>query len=312
MRIPALFIVPFLAWLVLTSPRKTRPRPTPGMIPPAVSEISASDVQPFGCPSKIPITMNQAIVAGKTYDGKGNNVPELSCNGKSKLWYKDTKYDAGSWSVLFGSVIVNPGCTLILVTPWDSQRLTGPKTNPNPKPDISPGINGIGFRGTIFTCGGIPCVWTLIWTCKQSYPSCEPDDKWQIITKLDNSANISAQFTYEKTVGTTWSQSMTESRSVSTTVSASISAAFWGVTATMGISGTTGYDWKTTDTKTKSESQSFKVSVEVPPKSTFTIEAVVGFCGGSTIHTQMFRILDSDNVILRTYQRGITSYDLTK
>eukprot|EP00092_Neocalanus_flemingeri_P084707 GFUD01106454.1.p1 GENE.GFUD01106454.1~~GFUD01106454.1.p1 ORF type:complete len:309 (-),score=24.12 GFUD01106454.1:698-1624(-) len=308
MRIPALFIVPFLAWLVPTSPRKTRPRPTPGMIPPAVSEISASDVQPVGCPSKIHITMNQTIVAGKTYDGKGNNVPELSCNGKSKLWYKDTKYDAGGFYVLFGSVIVNPGCTLIIVTPWASKRFTGPTTIPNPKPNIP-----IIF-GTISTCdGGIPCVWTLIWTCKQTYPSCEPSDKWQIVTKLDNSAqNISAQFTYEKTVGTTWSQSMTQSRSVSTTVSASISAAFWGVTATMGISGTTGYDWKTTDSTTKSETRSYTVSVEVPPKSTFTIEEVVGFCGGSTIHTQMFRILDSDNVILRTYQGAITSYDLTK
>ena len=83
---------------------------------------------------------------------------------------------------------------------------------------------------------------------------------------------------------------MKESRSVSTEVSAEISAAFWGVTATMGISKTTGYNWEITDSSTKSEANSFTVQVIVSPGKKVQIQEAVGVCGDSTVHTQMFRL----------------------
>ena len=82
---------------------------------------------------------------------------------------------------------------------------------------------------------------------------------------------------------------MKRSRSVSATVSASVSAAFWGITATLGVSDTTGHDWSKTDTTVKSESTSFTVQVDVPAGVKMSIEDAVGTCGGSKVHTKLFR-----------------------
>eukprot|EP00092_Neocalanus_flemingeri_P103059 GFUD01131841.1.p1 GENE.GFUD01131841.1~~GFUD01131841.1.p1 ORF type:complete len:220 (-),score=12.11 GFUD01131841.1:887-1546(-) len=200
------------------------------------SEVSASDGTPVeGCPSEIPITKDGKIVAGMIYDRKGHDLPELSCLGGSKLWYAETKYTTAGEvrNMGVGSVIINPGCTLIVLQhpnyAGSYKKFSGPKTIPNPPK-----------TATIHNCG-VPCVASILWTCKQSYPSCIPADKWQYVTELDNSAQtVSAHFTYEKKVGTEWSHSMEQSQSVSATVSAEISAEFWVVTAKVGVSATTG------------------------------------------------------------------------
>ena len=53
--------------------------------------------------------------------------------------------------------------------------------------------------------------------------------------------------------------------SVSATVSAEISASFFSAfSAKVGVSATTGFDWKTTDSETQSTSTTFTVELTVP------------------------------------------------
>ena len=78
--------------------------------------------------------------------------------------------------------------------------------------------------------------------------------------------------------------------SVSATVSAEIGASFFSAfRAKVGVSATTGFDWKTTDSETQSTSTAFNVKELVPAGKKIQIQEVVGTCGGSTVHTQMFR-----------------------
>ena len=134
-------------------------------------------------------------MAGRIYDGQGNNVPALSCNGAYNNWYAETKYTHPPPTFTgVGSIIVNPGCTLYIFEDYDFagnySELTGPSTYLNPKKE--PPLDHCST----------PCAASLLWTCKQIYPSCTPTDKWQPVTQIDNSlSSVSTTFTYEKTVG---------------------------------------------------------------------------------------------------------------
>lgn len=271
-----------------------------------------SIVSLLGCPTELPITIDGKILAGRIYRETGNDIPQLACNGPCGNWYAESKFtQAAGGKDPFGSIIINPGCTLHIFSEYNyagqSRQYTGPGVYPNPKVE----------KPIVQNCG-VPCIASMLWTCQQTYPSCTPSDSWQTVTEIDNSqSSLSALFTYEKTVGTTFSQEMKESRSVSATVSASIEASFWGVTATLGVSATTGYDWGKTDTETRSESKTFDVQVKVPPQVKMQIQEAVGTCGGSTIHTQMFRILDtgtsaSEPKVIKTFKGMMKTYKLSR
>ena len=83
---------------------------------------------------------------------------------------------------------------------------------------------------------------------------------------------------------------MAQSKSVSTTVSVELEAKFWDIISSkLGVSQTTKYDWTKTDSETKSEMKSYSVEVIIPARTKVQIQEAVGTCGGSTIHTQLFR-----------------------
>jgi len=251
-----------------------------------------------GCPSKIPTVANGKIVAGRIYQHQGSDLQELACNGWHYTDYAETKYTKNDpYFQNFGSVIVNPGCKLYVFPEynWEGAPLKyTPGIIPNP-PYEWLDIGNTIIIGPIFQCS-IPCVRSYIWTCKQTYPSCTPSDSWQTVTELDNSdSSVATKFTYEKMVGTEFSVEMTESMSVSATLSAEISAEFWGSTFTAGLELTTGYDWTKTDSETKSEAKTYSVEIMIPAGAKLLIQEVKGTCGGSTIHTQMFRVIDSIN-----------------
>ena len=90
--------------------------------------------------------------------------------------------------------------------------------------------------------------------------------------------------------GTTFSESMQKSFHVSASVTASVEASLWDVMkATVSATVSTGFDWTKTDTTTRSKSTSFTVQVDVPPGVKMSIQDAVVTCGGSKVHTQLFR-----------------------
>jgi len=261
-----------------------------------LSGVSSAGEEVLGCP-KLPAVQDGKILAGRLYYGLASATPELSCNGAYTYHYAETKLPAfmsqgKQFPFPFNSVIVNPGCKLKF---WRNFNYSGPSGEygagiyPNPS-SKKPSIIACGHDGD----GS--CVGSVLWTCKQSFPSCIPSDKWETLTQIDNIADVATTFSYEKEVGTQFSQSMTESTSVSATVSAAVTAEFWGLfSSTLGISATTGYSWDSTTSQTRSTMETYTVEVVVPPKTTIQIQAVVGKCGGSEVHTQMFRVVDPNN-----------------
>merc|ERR1712119_49435 len=109
-------------------------------------------------------------------------------------------------------------------------------------------------------------------------------------------------------VGIEFSQEMQESKSIDASVSAGIEAEFWGITASMEVSVSTGFDWSQTDSDTKSEAKTYNVEIVVPAGTKLQIQEVVGLCGDSTIHTQMFKVLDSKTEkTLKTYHGKVAN-----
>ena len=72
--------------------------------------------------------------------------------------------------------------------------------------------------------------------------------------------------TYEKTIGTQYSEQMSEDFSISVTVKVEMKAEFWDIfSASLSVSSTTGYDWSQVSTETQSEQETFTVSATAPP-----------------------------------------------
>merc|ERR1711935_1949 len=264
-----------------------------------------------GCPTSINVTGNgttvvssygisytgyvegEDIIAGRIYWDKGNSLADLACNGEfidynpGRFGDVNVKYDS-----YFGSVIVNPGCTLFIFEDFNQGGSYKKYTSDTflIKADDK----------FVYNLGGHHnFVKSMLWTCTQTYPSCTPSDAWHHITELDNSASsVTTEFTYEKTVGTTYSHEMKNSISISATVGYELEegfeAGFASAKATESASLTTGYDWTSTDTATTSEATKYNVDITVPPKTKVMISEAIGKCGDSTVNTQMFKITDKD------------------
>lgn len=298
--------------------------PVPGMSRLGGKSSRAQVTKYDGCPAEIPIIEDGKIMAARIWRQQGNDIPELSCNGGYEDWFAGTKDTQGGDSesgfrIAVSSIFVNPGCHVVLFKDHDFKRdhkSFTPGLYPNPK--IERPIGPCLIQNRV-----IPCVGSMLFSCQQTYPTCTPSDSWETVTEIDNSgSSVTSTFTYKKEVGTTFSQEMQNSQSVSKTVSAELEIAFWGNTAKLGVSSTTGFDWTKTDSTTKSETTSFTVEVEVPPGVKMSIQDAVGTCGGSKIHTQLFRILDSnpkkdrigdsEKVVKTSFQGRMDKYSLSR
>eukprot|EP00091_Calanus_sinicus_P019745 TRINITY_DN5071_c0_g1_i3.p2 TRINITY_DN5071_c0_g1~~TRINITY_DN5071_c0_g1_i3.p2 ORF type:complete len:154 (-),score=23.82 TRINITY_DN5071_c0_g1_i3:114-575(-) len=139
------------------------------------------------------------------------------------------------------------------------------------------------------------CVESFLWSCKQHFPDCVPSDSWIVITQLDNSqSNWETDFTFEQIKGTSWSHESSESMSVGTSVEASFKESFFGVfESSIGYSASTGYNWGSVDSTTKSDAKSYTIHMAVPPHEKVQIEAAVGICGSNNVYTQLYRVIST-------------------
>lgn len=249
-----------------------------------------------GCPSfdQVPVSESNGglwpvFVAGRRYHDRGHDVPELACNGNfydEIDGYQLSSSDDQCYAM--GSLIVNAGCKLTFFSDYnfegEHKTFDGPILLPNPTPEFGDSC-----------CGGVFCVDSFLWSCKQHFPDCVPSDSWNIVTQLDNSqSNWETDFTFEQTKGTSWSHESSESMSVGTSVEASYKESFFGVfEASMGVSMSTGYNWGSVDSTTKSDAKSYTIHMAVPAHEKVQIEAAVGNCGSSNVYTQLFRVIST-------------------
>jgi len=242
-----------------------------------------------GCPSYKGLTNDNKVVAGYRYDGVGNWLQELGCNGymyRLYAGYSESTDDDG-FCFPFGSMVVNPGCKVIFFE--DVSMIT--------HHTYDQGIYSYVTRDMTFgdytTDQGISCVSAYLASCDHTYPTCVPTDNWETVVELDNTQSITATtFTYKHTIGTTFSSEIKESIGDSITIKEDVSANFFDLfSASVGVSLTTNYDWTQTDTATKSEATTTEVSQKVRAGKRLSIQQAVGHCGGSTVNTALFKTI---------------------
>eukprot|EP00092_Neocalanus_flemingeri_P108873 GFUD01139848.1.p1 GENE.GFUD01139848.1~~GFUD01139848.1.p1 ORF type:complete len:319 (-),score=12.61 GFUD01139848.1:27-956(-) len=242
-----------------------------------------------GCPSldEIPVVNDRKQFYGiRTYYGKGNSVPELSCNGDINDGVAGYKHSAAVGKATYmGTLFVHAGCK---VTGFSDHNFKGShKIIEGPK-FLSKGPDFFKI------CNGRPCVRSYLVSCTQKMPDCVPQDKWSTLRSYDNSrSSLSRTFEYKYSIGTSWSNEMTEGFEISTTVSAEMTTSFWGLfEATLGVSATTGYNWGRTSTQAQDVLKESTISTEVPGGKIIRIQQTTGSCGGSDVSTEMFRTLE--------------------
>merc|ERR1711942_214566 len=239
-----------------------------------------------GCPdiSELPIVWNKQFLGFRYYEGKGNDIPALSCTGDYHDQVNGEQHSATpgrGWPI--GSIFVHPGCTFYGFHDYDYQgsytEWTGPLF-----------ISNVPEWEFGHTCG-VACARSYLVDCKQQYPDCQPEDSWKTVASFDNTlSDLPSTFTYKYTIGTSWSSQMTESMSVDATISSEVKAGFFDIfEASIGMSVTTGYDWSETSSEAKSEIREFTDSTEVPGGRMIQIQQTKGHCGGSEVNTEMFR-----------------------
>ena len=169
--------------------------------------------------NEISLIENDKIVAGRIYDGVGNDMALISCKladifakakevptdlskvqnfriseGFCTTWYAKTSGSSKSGKFGFSTAFVNPGCKLYIFHDHDfkgAMKLFGPGRHLNPE-----------IEGAIGSCNGIPCIGSMLWTCEQVFPTCKPTDAWQTLTELDNSQSRgNTKFPYTTPVG---------------------------------------------------------------------------------------------------------------
>jgi len=222
---------------------------------------------------------------------RGGDYAVDSCNGNSHT--NPDGLDAGAEIGHFypmGSIFVKPGCTLYMYKDYGysgdygSHVISGPaEVYRNTHWDFNTQILGPGPLS--FKC-----------RCIQKKVDCEPEDSYEVVLWCDGrDAVVDTKCTYEKTIGTEFSNEISEGMSIDETIEYEMSAQFWGIfEERMGMSVNTGYDWGHVSTQTKSEQTTITVEGTVPPGYVLVIEQAVGHCSGSEARTDMFKISHQD------------------
>eukprot|EP00092_Neocalanus_flemingeri_P029186 GFUD01031677.1.p1 GENE.GFUD01031677.1~~GFUD01031677.1.p1 ORF type:complete len:306 (+),score=37.47 GFUD01031677.1:99-1016(+) len=223
------------------------------------------------------------------YREKGHPVPALSCNGVYRdrvSGFRYTSHEGIGHGRAMGTLYVHAGCTFYgfeeINYKGDYKVYAGPVFL-SEGPDI------------FHTCEhGVPCPNSYIVECGQQMPDCVPDDRWSTVASFDNTgSSLPSTFTYRYTIGTSWSDEMSEGFDVSITVSAEMKASFWGrFEATIGVSHTTGYNWRQVSTQAQQERKEFTVETKVPGGKAIKIQQTTGSCGSSDVSTEKFRSVE--------------------
>jgi len=258
-----------------------------------------------GCPAftEIPVAElheknpeQDFFYGGRWYFDKGNSIPALACNGQYTDMADGYKYSApAGFYTPVGSLMINPGCSFYMFEYYNQQgryvEYTGGNTGrlvsevPRPSWGIDCGVD-------------VACFASLMMSCQQRFPNCAPEDGWETIATLDNTgSNVEVPFTFEQTIGTTWSNEVSENNHISSRVEESISANFFGeFGVTVSVSEETGMDWGSVTRQEKSETVTYTVGpIKVPAGEMLWVQAAIGHCGGSTVDTHVYKVISTYN-----------------
>lgn len=293
-----------------------------------ISNSSHELQQINGCRDDLPLidngtspTFKKTILAARIYHGSGDGFTPWSCNGKCTDWPAETRSSFGETKgamLPMGSVIVNPGCTMYVFSGYN-YRGGFITFEAGVHPLVKQTNKQTNYLYACYTItpsplgNAVACAKSVMFTCVQVFPTCTPSSAWHTVATLDNQhSTVASQFSYTKTIGTKFSTAITNSFGVSVTAKSTFEAGFFDLfAAKTSLSLTIKYDWSRLDTEEKSTDTSYNVEVTLPAGLKVHIEEVVGTCGGSTIQTQMFRVVDSKkNQTLITYQGKMKSYSL--
>jgi len=246
----------------------------------------------IGCPSMNDIgnTMDydgkKRFLCAVVYDGFGGEYPINSCNGNSYSVPDGYSIDAGDKKFYsMGSLLIKPGCKMYMF-----------ETTTRLEKGTSTTLSGEVLENKYWTQNSkyAPGPRSYVCSCQQELPSCEATDGWETVVTCDNTVNPeTADCSYSYDVGTSFSSTVSNSMSISATIGAEISATFEGLfSAGASASKTTSFDWSTSYDFSKTVDKTITVDTTVDSGNTLAIEQAVGYCGGSTFKTNMFRIIE--------------------
>ena len=261
------------------------------------------------CPdvNDLPVYFNDdTFFCARFYYGHGDDLALHGCNGCDISTYIDlpdnTNQDAGDgYHYPVGSVIVRPGCTFY--------QFHESHYNGNWKTFEGPGVwskvDG-GYNGDHSNCAkgerSIMC------RCGMRHFSCVPEDRFEVVMLCDaTQAQSDVECNYIKTIGTSYTETMSSSMSLDVTVENEMKEKFFGIfESTLSVSVTTGYDWGYVSSETSSEEDSVEIRTTAPAGYVLRIEQAVGHCDGNSAKTELFRISHEDqfgNVVKQTKQK---------
>ena len=215
------------------------------------------------CPAvrDVPTMFNKNyFTCAKTWSGYGpsSGLPVDACNtcylGTYDI-YDGEDMDAPDgryWPM--GSILVKAGCTLTLYIDHYSgehQEIRGPITiasNNWGRQEIH--RDGCGRGPRSFHC-----------RCDQKPITCTPHDSFSKVLSCDNTdSKVPTTCYYEKKIGSSYTQTVEQSMQIDMTIEYELKSEFFGLfEEKLGISVTTGYNWKEINEETKSNEETFKV-----------------------------------------------------
>ena len=232
------------------------------------------------------------FTCARYYIGPGGNYPVNGCNGCSSGTYFDVVDGQDATATEghlygMGSIMVKPGCTLAVYREYNYQgdySLFNTGIHTLTGEEATAGDCGYGYRSYKCRCGLTPV-------------NCAPRDQFESVLRCDALSAVSpVKCDYIKKVGVKYSDELSQTISVGLDVEYEISAGLFEIfEASLGESVSTGFDWTSTSTSTKSQVEEFKVLASAPPGLLLTIEQAVGTCGGSIVNTELFRIRHTDS-----------------
>ena len=168
-------------------------------------------ISPFynrqGCPpfSDLPIADStlKNFYGIRYYTIEGGPISSLACNGSPVDRTAGYRWSSEGYWIPMDTLFVHAGCTMYEFEHYNYQG------------------NMKTYRGPLSLFEGLDSfhgwgLYSYIVECDMQMPDCVPSDDWRTVAYLDNSgASSSTEFTYQHTIGTSWSSDISQAGAVS-------------------------------------------------------------------------------------------------